>query len=194
MLLLASSSSARREMLARAGVRFDVVAASVDEAGLRRLCHGLPATEVALRLAAAKAMEVGGRHPEALVLGCDSIVEVEGRLLEKPATIDGLRTQLGQLRGKTHLLVSAAVFVQRGRVLWRHAGMARLAVRPFGESFLSGYIGACGAEVLHSVGGYHVEGLGIQLFDQLEGSEFVIRGLPLLEVLAFLRRHGELPA
>ncbi len=195
MLILASNSAARRAMLQAAGVAFEAVAADIDEAGLRDGWRGLPAAEVALGLAAAKAVAVSGRHPGKTVLGSDSIVETEeGLFLDKPGTMAGLRAQLLQLRGRTHRLLSAAAFARDGQTVWRHVGEARLSVRDFSDSFLSCYLHRCGAELLQSVGGYHVEAMGVQLFDRIEGSEFVIRGLPLVAVLGFLREAGEVPA
>lgn len=194
MLILASNSSARRQMLANAGVRFTTAAAGIDEVGLRAGWPGLGGREVAMRLAEAKALAVSERTPEALVLGSDSTVELEaGELLEKPMTVDGLLAQLRQLRGKAHRLVSAIAFARDGRLLWRHAEEALLHMRPFSDAFLCHYAEQAGEDVLQSVGGYHIEGLGAQLFQVVEGSEFVVRGLPLFAVLSFLRDAGELP-
>lgn len=180
-------------MLTAAGVRFEAMAADVDEAGLRQSYAGVSAEEVALRLAEAKALAVSALRPGALVLGSDSVVALpSGKLLEKPGTKPGLRAQLLELRGQTHRLVSAAAMVRDGQLLWRHADTARLAVRRFSDAWLSDYLQHCGDEVLHSVGGYHVESLGGQLFDSIEGCQFVIRGLPLLAVLSFLRAEGVL--
>ena len=194
MLILASNSSARRQLLENAGVRFEAVAADVDEAALRGRWPGLGAEEVAMRLAEAKALAVSERATGALVLGSDSVAELEpGHLLEKPMTEDGLRRQLQQLRDRWHRLVSAVAFAQDGRLLWRHAEAARLRMRAFSDGFLARYVDQAGAGVRQSVGGYHVEGLGAQLFEAVEGSEFVVRGLPLFAVLSFLREAGELP-
>ena len=192
MRILASNSPARQEMLRSAGVAFEAMAAAVDEVALRAQWHGLAAGEVAARLAEAKALAVSRQRPQALVLGADSVVELDGALLEKPGSRAGLCRQLQQLRGREHHLLSAAAFARGGRLLWRHVGEARLFMRDFGDSFLGQYVERVDAAVLQSVGGYHVEGLGVQLFDRIDGSLFVIRGLPLLAVLGFLRDAGEL--
>ena len=193
MLILASESASRKNMLSAAGVRYRSQAARIDEDGVTDEMRGRPVRDVADRLAELKALKVSLQHPGAYVLGSDSMLELErGVWLEKPGTPDGLRAQLRQLRGRSHRLVSAAVIARDGRPLWRHVEAATLTVRDFSEGWLDQYVAACGAEVVSSVGGYHVEGLGAQLFTRIEGDQFVVRGLPLLAVLGWLREAGEL--
>ena len=194
MLILASESASRKSILTAAGVSYESVPARIDEAGVTDEMRGRPVRDVADRLAELKALKVSQRHPGAFVLGSDSMLEIErGEWLEKPGTPDGLRAQLRRLRGRSHKLISAAVVARDGQALWRHVEVATLAVRDFSEDWLEGYVSACGAEVLSSVGGYHLEGLGAQLFTRIEGDQFVVRGLPLLAVLGWLREAGELP-
>ncbi|WP_374389462.1 nucleoside triphosphate pyrophosphatase [Sandaracinobacter sp.] len=193
MIILASESASRRAMLTAAGVAFEAVPARIDEAAVTEGLRGRPVRDVADRLAELKAVKVSLLRPGMVVLGSDSMLELErGVWLEKPGTADGLRAQLRQLRGRPHRLVSAAVIARDGRPLWRHVEAATLTVRDFSEGWLDQYVAACGAEVVSSVGGYHVEGLGAQLFTRIEGDQFVVRGLPLLAVLGWLREAGEL--
>ena len=193
MIILASESASRRAMLMAAGVAFEAVPARIDEAAVTEGLRGRPVRDVADRLAELKAVKVSLLRPGMVVLGSDSMLELErGVWLEKPGTADGLRAQLRQLRGRPHRLVSAAVISRDGRPLWRHVEAATLTVRDFSEGWLDQYVAACGAEVVSSVGGYHVEGLGAQLFTRIEGDQFVVRGLPLLAVLGWLREAGEL--
>jgi septum formation protein len=193
MLILASESASRKNMLSAAGVRYRSQAARIDEDGVTDEMRGRPVRDVADRLAELKALKVSLQHPGAYVLGSDSMLEVEpGHWLQKPGSPDGLRAQLRTLRGRPHKLVSAAVIAQDGRALWRHVEVATLTVRDFSDAWIEAYVAACGAEVLSSVGGYHVEGLGAQLFTRIEGDQFVVRGLPLLAVLGWLREAGEL--
>ena len=193
MIILASESASRRAMLMAAGVTFEAVPARIDEAAVTEGLRGRPVRDVADRLAELKAVKVSLLRPGMAVLGSDSMLELErGVWLEKPGTPDGLRAQLRQLRGRPHRLVSAAVIARDGRPLWRHVEAATLTVRDFSEGWLDQYVAACGAEVASSVGGYHVEGLGAQLFTRIEGDQFVVRGLPLLAVLGWLREAGEL--
>lgn len=195
MLILASESASRRAMLEAAGVPHRAIAARIDEAGVTASMAGAPGRDVADRLAELKAVKLSLRQPDARVLGCDTVVELErGELLAKPATIEGLRAQLRRIEGRTHRLYSAAVVAQAGRPVWRHVGVARLSVRHFSQAWLDDYVAACGEAVLGSVGGYHLEGRGVQLFDKVSGDAFVVRGMPLVELLVWLRAVGAMPA
>jgi septum formation protein len=195
VLVLASESASRAGMLAAAGVGFETAPARIDEAGVTAEMAGRSVRDVADRLAELKAVKVSLRQPGMPVLGCDSMLEVErGRWLEKPGNADGLRAQLRELRGRPHRIVSAAVIARDGVPLWRHVEAATLHVRAFSEAWLEQYVAACGEQVLGSVGGYHLEGLGAQLFTRVEGDQFTVRGLPLLAVLGWLREAGELTA
>lgn len=194
-LILASESASRVAMLQSAGVSFEARPARIDETSLIAGMRGASVRDVADRLAELKAMKVSLSFPGAHVLGCDSMLEVErGVWLEKPGTLEGLETQLRQLRGRCHRIISAAVIARDGQPLWRHVEAATLHVRPFSDDWLRGYIDVCGAAVVSSVGGYHVEGLGAQLFEKIEGDQFTVRGMPLLAVLAWLREAGEMQA
>ena len=193
MIILASESASRRGMLEAAGVSFEAVPARIDEAGVTEAMRGQAVRDVADRLAELKAVKVSLLHRGKIVLGSDSMLELErGVWLEKPGTPDGLRAQLRLLRGRAHRLVSAVVAARDGQPLWRHVEAATLTVRDFSDAWLEEYVAACGNDVLSSVGGYHVEGLGVQLFTRIEGDQFVVRGLPLLAVLGWLREAGEL--
>lgn len=195
MLILASESASRRAMLTAAGVAFTAVPARIDEAFVTHEMRGRSVRDVADRLAELKALKVSLSHPGAHVLGSDSMLEIApGQWLDKPGSLEGLRTQLRSLRGRAHKLVSAAVIARDGQPLWRHVDVATLTVRSFSEAWLDSYVSACGEQVLSSVGGYHVEGLGAQLFTRIDGDQFTVRGLPLLAVLGWLREAGELTA
>lgn len=183
-------------MLAAAGVPHETVPARIDEeAATRALCaEGADARTLADRLAELKARQVAARMPGRIVLGCDSVAELDdGTLLGKPGTRAGLAAQLRQIRGRRHRIHSAAVAARDGDVLFRHVGTAVLEVRPFSESFAARYVAEAPEAVLGSVGGYHVEGLGVQLFAAIRGDLFTVRGLPLLPLLAWLRAAGILP-
>jgi septum formation protein len=194
MMILASQSVARRAMLAAAGISFEAVPAHVDEeavtAGL--LAEGASAERIADALAELKAMKVSRAYPDALVLGADSIaVTAEGTLLAKPETRARAEVQLAALSGTTHRLVSAAVVAQGGKSIWRAGGAARLTMRPLSDEFIADYLDREGEAVLGCVGCYRIEGLGAQLFTRIDGDQFIIRGLPLLALLGWLRERGE---
>lgn len=192
-LILASQSSSRRAMLEAAGVPFTAVAAGVDEEAVKAslMADGLDGRGLADALAELKAVKISRRHPEALVLGCDSTVQAaDGALLDKAESRDEARAQLVSLAGTTHRLTSAAVVAQGGQPIWRHVDVAKLTMRPFSEAFLDTYLDAEWPAIGGCVGGYRIEGLGAQLFARIEGSQFTIMGLPLLPLLDWLRHRG----
>ncbi len=195
-LVLASQSPARAAMLRNAGVGIETRPARVDEAAIKAamLAEDAPARDIADVLAETKALKVSGQAPGQLVLGADQVLVCEGRLFDKPADRAGARVQLEALSGKTHTLLSAAVIARDGQPLWRHIGSAQLIMRTLGGEFLDWYLDAAGEAVLGSVGAYHLEGLGAQLFRRVQGDYFTVLGLPLLEVLDFLRNNSVLKA
>lgn len=193
MIILASQSAARRAMLAAAGVAFDALPAHVDEDGVTAalVAEQAPPEHVADALAELKALKISRAYPDALVLGADSIaVTADGVLLAKPETRARAEAQLQSLAGSTHRLVSAAVVAQAGQPLWRAGGVARLTMRTLSDRFIADYLDREGEAVLGCVGCYRIEGLGAQLFSRVDGDQFVIRGLPLLALLGWLRERG----
>jgi septum formation protein len=195
-LVLASASAARRALLAAAGLCFEAVAAAADEAAIKDAARaeGIPPAEAALMLADAKAERIARRDPEALVIGCDQLLVCEGKWFDKPADLAAARTQLMALRGRTHELVTAAVCHRHGQRIWQSVAVPRLAMRDFSDAFLEAYLATEGEHVTASVGGYRLEGPGVQLFARVSGEHAAILGLPLLALLAFLRQHGVLMA
>jgi septum formation protein len=191
-LILASRSAGRAEMLRRAGVRFDVATAGVDEAAVKAalLAEAAPPRDIADTLAELKAQRVAARMPERLVLGADQVLVCDGRLHDKPRDIADARAQLIALRGRRHELLSAAVVFEAGRPVWRHIGRAQLTMRAFSDAFLDAYLDAEGDDVLTTVGAYRLEGRGAQLFARVDGDLFTVIGLPLLPLLDFLRSRG----
>ncbi|TPN25655.1 Maf-like protein [Mesorhizobium sp. B2-3-3] len=191
-IILASGSPFRKAMLVNAGIEVEAVPADVDERALEAPLQdsGVSPEDVALILAEAKATEVSERRPGALVLGCDQTLSLGDEVFHKPADMEGARRHLLALSGKTHQLNSAAVLVRDGKVLWRHVGIASMAMRKLDPAFIGRHLARVGAKALASIGAYQVEGEGIQLFEKIEGDHFTIVGLPLLPLLAELRTLG----
>ena len=195
-LLLASKSEARRRMLEAAGVEFELAEAELDEgeakAGL--LAAGFEPRDLAEMLAEMKARSVAA-PPDALVLGADQVLERDdGAMLSKPRSRDEALAQLRALSGRVHCLHSGAVVIEKGERAWGRTETAALAMRRLGEAFLRDYLDREYEAVRWNVGGYRIEGLGVQLFDRVQGSHFAILGLPLLSLLGFLRERGLLPS
>ena len=196
-LVLASRSAARRAMLDAAGVAYDVEPADLDEAAVTAalIAAGAPPRDIADRLSEMKAVKVSARAGDALVLGSDSVVALaDGTLLDKPATRDDAARQLAALSGTRHDLFSAAVIAQHGRPVWRQVDRARLSVRPLSSTFIEAYLDAEWPAIAGCVGGYRIEGRGVQLFAAIEGSHFTILGLPLIGLLDYMRVRGVVAA
>jgi septum formation protein len=193
-LILASLSPTRRRLLADAGLEFTVEPARIDEATIkaRFRAEGRSASDCALALAGAKARQVAADHPCGLVIGADQILVCGDAWFDKRASLADARCQLEALRGCTHQLVTAACVVREHALIWQGETSANLTMREFSDTFLDAYLAAEGTAVLGSVGAYRLEGRGIQLFAQVEGDYFAILGLPLLELLGFLRERGAL--
>lgn len=189
-LVLASRSAVRRTMLEAAGVPIEVWPADIDERGLEADAPLQAPVAIAALLARMKALAVDGEYPSRLILGADQTLSLDGERFAKPADVAAARSQLRALSGRTHELYSALAFVQAGKVLFEHVGVARLTMRALSERFLDDYLAAAGSAATASVGAYQIEGLGIQLFERIDGDYFTVLGLPLTTALNFLRRHG----
>jgi septum formation protein len=191
-VILASGSATRAKLLRQAGLEVTPVAAAVDEESIKAsfAAEGASVVECATVLAEMKATRISARYPGALVIGADQILDLAGRWFDKPETTADARAQLLALRGKTHELVSASVVALNGSRIWADHDIAYMKMRDFTESFLDHYLARAGADILGSVGAYHYEGLGAQLFDRVTGDYYTILGLPLLRLLEFLRGHG----
>jgi len=193
-LILASGSATRHALLTAAGLSFTVQAPRVDEQAIKQSALGdrADASEAALLLAEAKARRA--RMPGALVIGADQILVHDGRWFDKPADLSEARSHLQSLRGGTHELATAVACLRDGVPVWRHVARPTLTMRAFSDDFLDAYLAAEGEACLASVGAYRLEGLGVHLFDRVQGEHAAILGLPLLPLLGFLRQHGMLLA
>ena len=193
-IILASTSSSRRMMLEAAGLRFTVVAPNIDEQLMRDLLTGNGADfyTVAHALAEAKAVAVSEKHPGALTIGADQLLVCGEKIFNKAIDADDARRTLRALSGRRHELISAAVIAKDGQPLWQRTESAQLQMRELSETFVAAYLTAEIPEVLGSVGCYRIEGRGVQLFSDISGDQFCIRGLPLLAILGALRDFGAL--
>ena len=193
-IILASGSGIRATLLRNAGVVYDVVPARVDEEALRdaMLAEDAGARDIADALAEMKAQKISAKRPEALVIGCDQVLNLQGQLLTKPDSPETARAQLMAMRGKRHELLSAAVICENGKPVWRHVGVVRLLMRQFSDAYLDDYIARNWDSIRHSVGAYKLEEEGVRLFSQVQGDYFTVLGLPLLELLSYLTLRGDL--
>jgi septum formation protein len=190
--ILASGSPTRRRILTAAAVPFTAMPAGIDEDALKDalLAKGVAADDIAGQLAEAKALHVSEHRPDALVLGADQTLILDGELVSKCADLDAARALLLRLRGRTHRLVGGYALARGGAVVWRHDETSKLTMRGFSNAFLNAYLAAEGEGALTAVGCYKLEGLGAQLFARVEGDYFSILGLALQPLLAELRIQG----
>ncbi len=189
MIILASTSKIRREILTGAGLDFTVRDSCVDEDKIKAALKGATPSELASQLATAKALALKPKLKE-IIIGADQIMEMDGQLFDKPKTIEEARQRLLFMRGKTHRLIGAVTALQKDKQPWVHISITKLFVREYSEEFIDNYLLEEGKDVLKSVGAYMFERRGAQLFDKVEGDFFSILGLPLLPLLAHLRAIG----
>lgn len=193
-LILASGSPIRAQLLRQAGLDFVVVRPSVDEDMLHDalLAEGASPRDLADALAEMKALRISEKNPEALVIGCDQVLDLSGQVLKKPVSREAAAEQLLALRGKRHSLLSAVVICDAGKPIWRHIGQVRLTVRDFSDNWLEGYLDRNWPDIAEAVGAYKLEKEGVRLFSRVEGDYFTVLGLPLLDLLSYLSLRGDI--
>jgi septum formation protein len=191
-LLLASASATRLTLLVSAGLPVETQGSGIDERAVEEAAahEGLDPASLAARLAGEKALAVSRRHPERVVLGADQVLACDGEVFHKPADRDAARRQLARLAGRRHTLHAAGALAIGGQVVERFSDAAHLTLRPLTDEAIDLYLDLAGPDVLKSVGVYQLEGFGIHLFETVEGDHSTILGLPLLPLLAALRRLG----
>lgn len=193
-LVLASGSEIRAEMLRCAGLTVEVMPARVDEDSVKQgmLAEESPPRDIADLLAEMKAGKIAGKRPEALVLGCDQVLDFEGALLSKPETPEDAIAQLTEMRGKRHKLLSACVAFDEGKPVWRHVGVVTLSMRMLSDAYIEDYVARNWPSIRQSVGSYKLEEEGSRLFTTISGDYFTVLGLPLLPLLNWLALRGEI--
>jgi septum formation protein len=191
-LILASQSRARQALLKGAGIDFEAVPADIDERAVQQASGLTAPDDIARLLAREKASFVSSRRPGQFVVGADQTLALGQKLFSKPAGRAAAAKQLRELAGRSHELHSAVAVASHGEILFEAASVARMTMRPLGESEIDAYLDAAGEAVTSSVGAYQLEGVGVHLFERIEGDHFTILGLPLLPLLAFLRSKGML--
>ena len=193
-IILASGSSIRAQMLREAGVKFDIHVPRVDEETILNslLAEGAKPADIADTLAEYKARRIADKSPSANVIAADQVLACNGQIFSKPRDLKEAREHLQTLKGQGHQLLSAVVIYEEAKPVWRHVGRAQLVMRDFSDAFLDDYLAKAGEDILNCVGCYQLESHGVTLFNRVQGDYFTILGLPLLEVLAFLRTRGAL--
>jgi nucleoside triphosphate pyrophosphatase len=193
-IILASGSRIRAELLTNAGLTFSVQRPQVDEGQVKKslLNRDLSPQSIAEELAQSKAHEISESIPQALVIGCDQVLEFDGRMISKPQSRENALQQLMAMRGRSHWLLSAVVLCQSGRPLWRHTGRVRMEMRNSSDTYLRAYVARNWDSIRDAVGAYKLEEEGVRLFSDIDGDYFHVLGMPLLELLNDLTQRGVL--
>jgi septum formation protein len=193
-IVLASSSAIRSQLLNNAGVAHEVLSPLIDEDSVKiaMLAEESQHRDIANTLADMKARKVNIQRPISFVLGCDQVLSFEGSLYSKPKNKQNLERQLREMSGKTHQLFSAAVIYKDLQPIWRHIGVVKLSMGALSNYFIKKYVENNWDTVKSCAGGYEIEHKGAQLFEKIEGDFFCILGMPLLEVMSFLKLRGVL--
>ena len=191
-VVLASASATRAAILKGAGVGFSIHAAQIDEDSVKHSMHSAnrSALDTAQALSDLKSSQVSLGYPEALVIGGDQMLVCGDTWLDKPSNLALAREQLCLLRGRDHELLTAVSVARGGTVIWRFSVISELVMRRFSDEFLDRYVESEKEQVCNAVGGYRLEGLGVQLFSRINGEYYDILGMPLMALLSFLREHG----
>lgn len=189
-LILASQSRARQTLLGEAGIEFEAIPANIDERAVQQSAALVAPGEIAAFLAREKALAISLSETGRYVVGADQTLAVGETLFTKPAGRIEAAEQLRALAGRVHELHSAVTVARDHKILFEHVSVARMTMRPLSEAQIAIYLDEAGERVTTSVGAYQIEGLGVHLFERIEGDHFTILGLPLLPLLAFLRRQG----
>jgi len=194
-IILASGSQARQTLLQNAGVIFEVRVARIDEDAIRASMQneGAKVRDIADALAQAKARKISLKEPNALVIGCDQVLDLDGVLVKKPQDLADATKQLQDLAGRQHRLLSAVVICLNGEPQWRHIGSVRMRMRKLSPEYLADYLERNWHRIRHSVGCYKLEEEGVRLFSGIEGDYFCVLGLPLIELLGYLMQRRAVP-
>ena len=189
-LILASKSTYRAQLLQSAGVEFHIDPANIDERAVEEplLNSGMDGADIPMILAQAKAMDVSKKNPSTVIIGSDQTLSFRGELLHKPKNMDEARRRLLLLSGKAHELNSAVVLVKNGELLWQYSDVSTIKFRHLDPAFIGRHLAKVGKQALTSVGAYQIEGMGVNLIEEIKGDFFSIMGLPLISLLEQLRQ------
>ena len=190
-IILASKSKVRKEILDKNNISCDVEASNVDEDAIKEsyLKEGATPEIISKKLAELKANKISGKFPDNLVLGADSVIDLDKELISKPTSRKGALNILKKLNGKPHFLVSSACISKNGSMIWNHSDKAKLTMKEFTVTELETYLSKISNEALYSYNVYQIEGEGKNLFSKIEGDPNTIMGLPIKKIKEYLKNY-----
>lgn len=191
-IILASKSSVRKNLLSNSGIEFEVISSDYDEKKLQdkylnKNCSIVDVKYLTEELSFQKALDVSKIHNDSLIIGCDQILYFNNKIMLKPKNIEEAKEQLRQLRGNTHKLITTTLCVLNKKKVWSHISEQNMKMRIFTDNYIDGYMSRMENNILSIVGGYEIEGLGINLFDEIGDDIFSIQGISILHLLGYLR-------
>ena len=189
-IYLASKSETRGKLLKNAKISFSRIDHGVDEDEVKISLQNQPPTETAIKLSELKATQPNPENKEDLVIGSDQVLDLEGKLFNKARNLDEAKSQLVELSGKKHNLITSTVVAQNKNIIWRHLDKSTLVMRSLTTKEIDNYLNEVDESILNLVGVYAIEQEGIKLFEQIDGDFFSIQGLSVIPLINFLRQHS----
>ncbi len=191
-IILASKSKVRKKILDKNNITNIVKPSNVDEdiIKLSLLSEKANPEIISKNLAEVKANKISMKHPDKLVLGADSVIDLEGKLISKPENRETALKILKKLNGKSHYLISSVCISKNGMMMWNYTDKAKLTMKNFTEEELKQYLSKISDEALYAYNVYQIESEGRYLFKNIEGDEDTIMGLPIKKIKEYLKTHG----
>ena len=192
-IILASKSKVRKEILDKNGLNCEVQPSNVDEDIIKESLEKQKASpeEVSKNLAELKANKVSQKFTDEFVIGADSVIELNGKVISKPTDRNQAYEILKSLNGKTHYLISSACISKGGNMIWNFTDRASLTMKSMTEKEMKEYLSKISDEALYAYNVYQIEGLGRSLFSKIEGNENTIMGLPVEKIKDYLKNYNE---
>ncbi len=190
-IILASKSKVRKEILDKNGIINKVVSSNVDEDPIKKslLLEKATPEVISKNLAEIKANKISQKNKEILVLGADSVIDLDGELISKPENREQAMKILNKLNGKKHNLISSVCISKNGSMIWNYTDKATLTMKNFSENELINYLSKIPDEKLFAYNVYQIEGEGKNLFLNIEGDENTIMGLPINKIKEYLKNY-----
>ena len=190
-IILASKSEVRKKILLENGISCNVEPSKVDEDIIKEslLKEGATPEIISKNLAELKANKISNRNPNELVLGADSVIDLDGQIISKPKSREEAFNILKKMRGKSHFLISSVCISKKGNMIWNYTDKAELVMKNFNDSELKDYLSKISDKNLYAYNVYQIEGEGKKLFSVIKGDKDTIMGLPVTKIKSYLQEH-----